>query len=428
MEPSVVASSEPGHAVGAPWGRARLVGFRFLFCFLVIANAPFPLGVLPWTETAVEPWDWLFEVSATWLAEHVLGLGAIAVEFNGSGDRTFDYIATAEVIALAIAAAAIWSLVQRRARNHERLLQWLRLYVRFVLAWTMVTYGLAKVFVGQFPVPSDAQLARTYGESSPMNLLWTFMGASRPYSIAAGLMEVAGGVLLFWRRTVIVGALVLIGVLGNVVLLNFCYDVPVKLYSSRLWLTSLFLAWPALPGLVAVLITGRPVVPWRDPPLFAAVRPRRVAAAVQVALAAWLVVSQLHAQWPEPVDPLQGAFDVDQMTLDGRTVALGEDSPRWTRVTFQRQKMRVELGDHRLEVYRSTDAISSPGTLDLRFPIESDRTRRGLLDVRPDPTGLVLEGSVGGKRIRAHLAPVRTGESLLLGRGFHWINEFPFNR
>lgn len=422
-------SSGHDRAVGPPWGRGRLFGFRFLFCFFLLMNAPFPLGVLPWTEKVNEAVYWPFKVPAVWLAEHVLGLRQIAVEFNGSGDRILDYLVTAEVLALAILAATIWSLARRRARDHERLLQWLRLYLRFVLAWTMVVYGLAKVFVSQFPIPSEVQLARTYGESSPMNLLWTFMGASRPYTIAAGLMEVVGGVLLFWRRTVTLGALVLIGVLGNVVLLNFCYDVPVKLYSSQLWLTSLFLAWPAVPGLVAVLVTGRPVVPWRDPPLFTAVRARRVAAALQVALAAWLVGSSLHEIWPDPADPIQDAFEVDEMVIDGQIVASGDDSPRrWQKVTFRRRDMRIELGDRRLEVYRSTTAITSPGTLDLRFPIDSDETRRGLLDLRPDATGFVLEGSVGGKRIRAHLAPIASGESLLLGRGFHWVNEFPFNR
>ena len=90
--------------------------------------------------------------------------------------------------------------------------------------------------------------------------------------------------------------------------------------------------------------------------------------------------------------------------------------------------MRVELGDGRLEVYRTAAAIASPGKLDLRFPIDSDRTSRGLLDLRPDPTGFVLEGSVGRARIRAHLAPIAVAESLLMSRGFHWINEVPFNR
>ena len=67
-----------------------------------------------------------------------------------------------------------------------------------------------------------------------MGLLWTFMGASAPYQMLAGLAEVTCGMLLFWRRSRLLGALLAIGVMGNVVALNYCYDVPVKLFSTEL--------------------------------------------------------------------------------------------------------------------------------------------------------------------------------------------------
>lgn len=77
-----------------------------------------------------------------------------------------------------------------------------------------------------------------------MRLLWTFMGFSRAYCIFAGAAECLGGALLFFRRTTLLGAVLLLGVLGNVVLLNFCYDVPVKLFSTFLLFLAAYLAWP----------------------------------------------------------------------------------------------------------------------------------------------------------------------------------------
>jgi len=49
-----------------------------------------------------------------------------------------------------------------------------------------------------------------------------------------------GGMLLLFRRTVTLGAIASAAALLNIVLLNFCYDVPVKLYSAHLLLMALF--------------------------------------------------------------------------------------------------------------------------------------------------------------------------------------------
>ncbi|HEV7428986.1 MAG TPA: hypothetical protein VGQ46_21745 [Thermoanaerobaculia bacterium] len=47
---------------------------------------------------------------------------------------------------------------------------------------------------------------------------------------------------------------------------------------------------------------------------------------------------------------------------------------------------------------------------------------------RPNPNTLFIDGVLGGRNIQAlcHLEP--TPAFLLTTRGFHWINEFPFNR
>ena len=65
-----------------------------------------------------------------------------------------------------------------------------------------------------------------------MGALWWFMGASIPYIIFAGAAEVLGGLLLVLRRTAALGALVAFAVMVNVMMLNYCYDAPVKLYST----------------------------------------------------------------------------------------------------------------------------------------------------------------------------------------------------
>ncbi|MGZ2870953.1 hypothetical protein, partial [Pseudomonas aeruginosa] len=74
-----------------------------------------------------------------------------------------------------------------------------------------------------------------------------------------GALEVLAAALLWFRRTATLGALVAAAVLGNVVLLNLCYDVPVKQFALWLLLLSLVVLLPDLPRLFDLLVRGRPV-------------------------------------------------------------------------------------------------------------------------------------------------------------------------
>ena len=47
---------------------------------------------------------------------------------------------------------------------------------------------------------------------------------------------------------------------------------------------------------------------------------------------------------------------------------------------------------------------------------------------RVDPDHLTLEGKLGGSTLAVTLERVDPGSMLLMSRGFHWINEVPFNR
>jgi hypothetical protein len=78
----------------------------------------------------------------------------------------------------------------------------------------------------------------------PMGLLWKFMGYSTAYTFFGGCAELLPAIFLLFRRTALLGSLLAFAVMLNVVMLNFCYDVPVKLYSLNLLLLSMFLVLP----------------------------------------------------------------------------------------------------------------------------------------------------------------------------------------
>jgi len=74
--------------------------------------------------------------------------------------------------------------------------------------------------------------------------------------------------LLFPRKTSTLGALMSVGVLSNVVALNFSYDVPVKLYSSHLLAQAIFLLLPDARRLGNFFFLNRSTECVRMEPLF----------------------------------------------------------------------------------------------------------------------------------------------------------------
>lgn len=85
--------------------------------------------------------------------------------------------------------------------RYRKGLHWFTFALRLAIAVSMFGYGLAKLSGAQFSSPADFRLFQSYGNSSPMGLLWTFMGHSQVYSSFTGLAEILGGVLLLSRRT-----------------------------------------------------------------------------------------------------------------------------------------------------------------------------------------------------------------------------------
>jgi len=200
--------------------------------------------------------------AASWLCTHVLHLSptvSVAAPYT-LADNVIGYVELLCFIVLAALAAIVWTLLDRKRTEYRTLHEWLRIYVRYALAFAMLGYGMDKVFALQFnwSMPGPGRLAEPLGNYSPFALLWTFMGYSTPYTIFTGVGEVIGGVLLFFRRTTTLGALIISGVMANVVALNFSYDVGVKIFSSLLLFLAMFLLVPDLRRLMDFFVLNRP--------------------------------------------------------------------------------------------------------------------------------------------------------------------------
>jgi hypothetical protein len=122
-------------------------------------------------------------------------------------------------------------------------------------------YGFYKVFPIQMPPPNLAVLNEPLGQTSPQTLLWTLLGLVPMYERICGLAEVAGGVMILFRRTALFGALLSAFVMMNVVLYNFYFDVPVKLYAVHLLLMCCFVALPDVGSLWSFFVLHKDAHP-----------------------------------------------------------------------------------------------------------------------------------------------------------------------
>lgn len=437
-------------------GLIQRIAFRFSFVYWLLYSFPAPIGqvvsnvggnvaVLYWKVAS--QYEQLVNGLVQWTVKNVFGIHETLVTMSGSGDKIVDYIQIFLCFVLASLATIVWSAVDWRRTDYPWLNDLLRSYLRYVLAFTMLGYGLAKVgTVGnQFSPPGIEQLTKTYGESSPMNLVWTFMGASRAYTIFAGLGEVAAALLLVWRRTTILGAMVAFGVMLNVVMLNFCYDVPVKQYSTHLLVMAVYILLPETRRLANLLLWNRTAEPVELRPPYTGPRTIWIQRIVKAALILFGLGLPLYQKAYEefrmaagfverPAEPaVLGVYEVESFLVDGQPLAAEEaDARQWQLVSLRRapfgqgdvvyirmlNRTLVVSGitissDEKILVLQSGAVGTVPGEMQIEMV---------------DDSHLSLSGSANGQSIEAKLRKLRREDFLLVNRGYHWINEYPFNR
>jgi hypothetical protein len=370
-----------------------------------------------------------------WVGTHVFRIsGPIPVEFTGSGDTLLNWVLTATLLIVAVGATATWSLVSRRD-SYPRMNMWFRLLVRFALGATLVRYGLGKLIPVQMPTVFLARLVEPFGDFSPMGVLWSSIGASPAYQMCIGAVELIPGMLLFFPRTTLLGALLALAATTGVFVLNMTYDVPVKLLSFHLVLMSLFLLAPYGRNLRDLLLRNRPVVPAHEPPIGRTPRRRRqwvIAQTTYGALILLVAVAAAVSLWSRTgpnaeKSPLFGIWEVQQMIVDGDVrPPLLTDRTRWRRIIMQTPTAAVfQKMDDSFEHY--TTEFGADGTT-LTITPASGKGPSTMTYQRLSPELVVIEGTIDGRAVRLELALRDPNSFVLTSRGFNWVQNAPFNR
>lgn len=361
----------------AKWSFGQKTAFRFFCLYFLLSIEPWTwLGYqIPGLHYLTDFYSTILEQTRLWFNNHFFHLPATEIVNNGSGDTSISWEQVFMFLILSVAGTVIWSLLDRKRANYTKANYWLRTIIRYQLIITCFIYGWIKIFALQMIFPGVSQLATPLGDLLPMRFSWLFIGYSTPYQVFSGSMELLAGLLLLNRKTVTLGVLTATAVFINVMVLNLCYDIPVKIYSMHLVFYCIYLLCNDGKRLIHFLVLNKTTTPNQLYQIHLPKKWMRVTRILLKIAFLWFFVAgpfintyqryrSFNTHTPLP-KPLQGnIYDVTVFAVNHDTIpCLPADSVRWRDVIFE------------------SGSFGSAGTTDTAF---RQRYRRGYFNLAID--------------------------------------------
>lgn len=418
--------------ISQKWTFLEKLAFRFSFTLLMLFMFFFNNGTLPFLAIIGGFVDQVLHQFIPWVAKSIFHLsGEVSTGMNGSGDTTYHYLMLFCIAVLAPILTLIWSLVDRKRLNYQRLYYWLTVCVRFYVGLMLINYGLVKIVQLQFPSPSFGRLTTTYGESSPMGLAWTFLGFSKGYNIFMGIAELLASLLLF-RRTVAIGAIITLMTTANVMAVNYFYDVPVKIVSTALVIMCLFLLAPNFLRLFKLFFMGEAtVLRIISAPVINKRWKRKTKYVLKYLFIAFLFLGGVTNVFRgyrtygagKPKSPLYGAYQVNSFYLINKNLLVSDTTKkRWEILVLQGINTGAIKDANGLEYAEITsDTVAKK----ISFVFSNDPNAKHEFNYQKKEEKLFLNGKIYDDSIKINLTKMKFQ---LIDRKLNWINEVPYNR
>ena len=418
------------------WSFGKKLRFRYIFVFFGLIIFPFPLNLIPGIENITKYYDQLWTAMINVSGKTFFGLEEpLTATITGSGDKLYDWLWYFSAIVLTLLIGTLFSVLDRKRLNYARLKSWLLLFLTYYLAYILLVYGIIKLFYLQFVPPNLERLFQTFGQASPMRLVWTFMGSSETYTVFSGASETLAGLLLFFRRTRTLGALLAVGVMLNVFMLNMSYDVPVKLFSFQLIVIGSYIAAQEWKQILNFFVLNKPVPTRKDLPLLKSKRGNYILWGIQALLAGYIIYYQINdslsmqKQYGKKREKsvLYGVYNVDTFIRNTDTLPpMLTDTLRWKRILFDYPNFTsIILMDDNVKRYDSKiDTLKKT----IVFAPRRDTITKYKFKYFQNGKDLLMEGVIQGDTLQITTNHYDLSRFGLLNRGFNWINEVPYNR
>jgi hypothetical protein len=420
------------------WHPVKKFLLRFFFVYFFLYCFPFPLDAFEFTKPVAQPFynflDWLVPyITQKWF--HLHATHAFPM-FDKMDDSNYGLVFLYLNVITSSVVAISWSLLDRKNKSYEKLYQWLRLYLRYYLAAYLFGYGFVKVFPSQFQAITASRLALSVGEQSPMLLAWNFMGYSVVMMRLNGTAEVIAGLLLLFRRTTTIGAIFSGCIFGFIVIMNFCFNVPVRLFASHLLTISVFLVLEDRQKLLNIFLLNKPTNSTVHLSLIAHSAWRKVFMVLEAVLAVSILYSGISTAVKAEKEygwnsnskavPLYGIYNTTYFIRNKDTIPpLETDSLRWKQLVIDggnwKQSGIIEfVTGKKFFCNIQADTVKKI----IRVQSQTDSTENYLLhySMRND-NDILLKGLYKKDSIEVLMIKYDLNNYLLYREKFKWITE-----
>jgi hypothetical protein len=298
------------------------------------------------------PLDWKYYrpvFSTDWAHLHygaIFDLAHYSPSWSAGPQRFTDWII---LLAIALVGSVIWTALEARRQktpDYDTLYYWVRVIVRYRLAIGIIAYGFIKLFPLQAPYPSLSNLNTNYGDFTRWKLFSLSLGVVPNYESFLGLVEIIGGLLLFYRRSASVGAFIIVIFLGNVFMSNLAYGGGDDVYSLYLITLSLFVLSYDVQRLLNLLVWQKPATPNLYHPVWREKGQRYARLALKTVFIFFFVIlygfkTRFGEEYQFPTTKglagAAGLYNVSQFVVGKDTLAYSRtDSTRWQDVVFEK--------------------------------------------------------------------------------------------
>jgi len=409
------------------WSPAKKQAFRFSFISLSLYILVNPNDVVPYFHYIQRFTRQPFYHLVNWLSGALFHLpNTLSNSVHTSTDTTFNYLVVLFTIVFAIIGSAIWLFADRESSNYNKLNEILFVILRYYLGITWIAYATLKIIHLQFPELTPVTLLHSYGESSPRELAWNFMGYSTGFNYFVGISEYIIGILLFFRRTYTLGNLIAIGALINILAFNFYFDDNVKLLSIMLMVMSLFLLSKDIRPLTYVLFRGKTASIETSGFYSFDTKKRNLFNVLKCILILIVIFFDLHTfsarakqlGYIGKKPSLYGVYDVKAFIINKDTIT---DTIRWNKlvVSLPGKAAVVRMNNAMRYFVINTDTTKKTILLTAKY----DTVNKYVFNYDLKDSVLSLHGKHLNDSLQIKLKQVNLDSLPLLKHKFHWVIE-----
>jgi hypothetical protein len=227
---------------------AGLLGILFI---------PFPFRLLSVQQYVTNP---LAQILVSFAA-NISGIFLPSKEITSDSASMYLLVLILAFISLLIALLLVFN--RRWVLKSNTWFKYIRIVFTYYVALQLLNYGFDKIFKSQFFLPEPNTLYTTFGRMNRDLLFWSTIGTSHFYSLFSGLIEVIPALLMLFKKTRTIGAILAGFVLLNIAAINIGFDISVKLYSFFLFFLIVMILWSNFKSLY-IFFAGHPSILIRE--------------------------------------------------------------------------------------------------------------------------------------------------------------------